>query len=95
MWDNSLLLAPGQQADAVHFSAELPHIPGGTNTILYPASNKAATTLQVGAGTGGLRCRYVGVCCHVCVVFAICCGSWLPTTAKSLLRLTVKWCQHS
>lgn len=35
-------------ADAVHFSAELPHVAGGDNTVLYPASNKAGSDLQVG-----------------------------------------------
>ncbi|GAB4822604.1 hypothetical protein N2152v2_009650 [Parachlorella kessleri] len=40
-------------ADAVHFSAELPHIPGGSNTVLYPASNKARSVLQDGLAARG------------------------------------------
>ena len=35
-------------ANAEHFAPELPRIPGGTNRILYPSSNKASTQLQEG-----------------------------------------------
>ena len=35
------------QANAEHLSAELPHIEGGSQAVLYPASTKAAGRLQV------------------------------------------------
>ena len=36
------------KANAVHFSAELPEVQGGSKRVLYPASVKAGTDLQVG-----------------------------------------------
>lgn len=36
------------KANAVHLSAELPEVPGGNKRVLYPASVKAGTDLQVG-----------------------------------------------
>lgn len=45
------------KANAVHFSAELPHIPGGSDRILYPASVKAATTLQTGFEARGFHVK--------------------------------------
>lgn len=35
-------------ANAEHFGPELPFLPGGTNRVLYPASNKASSLLQEG-----------------------------------------------
>ena len=35
------------QANAVHLSAGLPHIAGGTQKVLYPSSAKAGSDLQV------------------------------------------------
>ena len=35
-------------ANAEHFGPELPFIPGGSNRVLYPSSNKASTLLQEG-----------------------------------------------
>jgi uroporphyrinogen-III synthase len=35
-------------ANAEHFGPELPTIPGGNNTVLYPSSAKASTLLQEG-----------------------------------------------
>lgn len=35
------------QANAVHLSAELPVLEGGSMRVLYPASVKAGTDLQV------------------------------------------------
>ncbi len=45
----------GPQALGKVMGAELPKIPGGTNTVLYPASAKASTDLQVGPRMGTSR----------------------------------------
>lgn len=49
------------QANAEHFGPELPFIEGGSKRVLYPASNKASTELQVGAGelvlSALIRCK--------------------------------------
>lgn len=36
------------KANAVSLSAELPHVPGGTERVLYPSSAKAGSDLQTG-----------------------------------------------
>ncbi len=38
---------PLRQANAEHFGPELPFVEGGSKRVLYPASNKASTELQV------------------------------------------------
>lgn len=45
----ALSLADCLQANAEHFGPELPFVEGGSKRVLYPASNKASTELQVGA----------------------------------------------
>lgn len=46
----ALSLAVCLQANAEHFGPELPFVEGGSKRVLYPASNKASTELQVGSG---------------------------------------------
>lgn len=43
------------QANAEHFGPELPFLPGGTNFVLYPSSNKASTELQRGLESRGFK----------------------------------------
>jgi hypothetical protein len=54
------------QANAEHFGPELPFVEGGSRRVLYPASNKASTELQVGAlqvgGLAGLLGKYLASC---------------------------------
>jgi uroporphyrinogen-III synthase len=42
-------------ANAEHFGPELPFIPGGTNNVLYPSSNKASSVLQEGLVARGFQ----------------------------------------
>ena len=47
------------QANAEHFGPELPFLEGGTKRVLYPASNKASSELQVGHALAVRRaCRH-------------------------------------
>jgi uroporphyrinogen-III synthase len=48
-----LLLSP--QALGKVMGSELPHIPGGSDVVLYPASVKASTDLQDSLGAAGFK----------------------------------------
>ena len=48
------------QATGKVLGAELPKVPGGNNTVLYPSSAKASSDLQEALGASGFTVRGAG-----------------------------------
>ncbi len=58
--------AAALQALGTTMGAELPKIPGGNNTVLYPASVKASTDLQSSLAASGFTVERINTYNTVC-----------------------------